>query len=212
MALTSNQGLELPDGTDNANVPLAMTQYNAGSENRLVQRYLSIADRTARNATPNEGELSYLADLNRYDFSQPVIGWVTLLPAYAYAGNAPLFTSTSTVYTTAGAPVVGVSIVAPPSGVIRVGFGGYVDNNNASQQTLLAPQLNAGSVVGAGATVVAASDDNSARQLGQNAVVSSSFIRYSGLTAGNAYNAFLMHRVSANTGSFANRVIEMEGK
>lgn len=69
--LTTNQGLILPDGTDNANVPLTFTDFvttaGSGMENRLVQRYLSTADRTARNPAPNEGEISYLIDLNTYD-------------------------------------------------------------------------------------------------------------------------------------------------
>lgn len=64
MAVTTNQALILPDGTDSANVPLSFTDYNSNLENRLVQRYLSAADRTARNAAPNEGELSYLTDVN----------------------------------------------------------------------------------------------------------------------------------------------------
>lgn len=36
----------------------------SGVESRLVKRYLSAADRTARNPTPAEGELSVLADTN----------------------------------------------------------------------------------------------------------------------------------------------------
>lgn len=72
MAVTTNQGLILPDGTDNANVPLTFTDFvttaGSGMENRLVQRYLSAADRLARNAAPNEGELSWLNDTDRYEF------------------------------------------------------------------------------------------------------------------------------------------------
>ncbi len=212
MSLTTNQGLELPDGTDVANVPLAMTNYNVGSENRLVQRYISSADRTARNALPNEGELSYLADLNRYEFFQPVIGWLPLIPAYAFSSNTPLFTTTSTVYTTVGAPIVGQTIVAPPSGILRVGWASYVDNSSAVQQSLTGPQLNTGSVIGGGATVVAVVDDVTARAYGGNAVQSSSFFRYTGLTPGSSYNAFLMHRATGGTASFANRVLELEQK
>jgi hypothetical protein len=212
MALTTNQGLILPDGTDNANVPLSFTDYNSLLENRLVQRYLSIADRTARNGAPNEGELSYLADLNRFDYYQPVLGWVQLIPAYAFQADGPLFTTTSTVYTTVGAPLVGQTLIAPPSGVLRVGWASYVDNNNAAQQSLIGPQLNAGAVIGAGATVVAVNDGVTARALGTNAVQSSSFFRYTGLTPGNPYNVFLLHRTTGATASFANRVIELEQK
>lgn len=65
---TSNQALTLPAGSDNANVPTSMTAYNTGVENRLVQRFTSSADRSVRNATPTEGELSYLIDSNRYEY------------------------------------------------------------------------------------------------------------------------------------------------
>jgi hypothetical protein len=58
--LTADQGLILPAPSDPDNVPTSFTQYNAGVESRLVKRYLSAADRTARNPTPTEGELSYL--------------------------------------------------------------------------------------------------------------------------------------------------------
>ena len=64
--LSTNQQLILPSASDVANVPTSFSNYNSGSENRLVQRYLSSADRTTRNPTPNEGELSYLIDTDRY--------------------------------------------------------------------------------------------------------------------------------------------------
>ena len=85
MALTTNQGLILPDGTDNANVPLTFTDFvttaGSGVENRLVQRYLSIADRTARNPAPNEGEISYLNDLNVYQ-TYTGVTWANLVKGY----------------------------------------------------------------------------------------------------------------------------------
>lgn len=211
MALTTNQGLDIPDGTDNANVPLSFTNYNTGVENRLVQRYLSIADRTARNAAPFEGELSYLIDLNRYEWYTGA-AWTALLNQWAYSYDGPLFNTVSVVYTTVGGPLVGATMVAPPSGILRVGWSAYVDNNNAGQQSLIGPQLNAGAVVGAGATVVAVNDGITARALGSNAVQSSNFTRYTGLTPGNSYNAFLLHRATGATASFAQRGLEIEQK
>jgi hypothetical protein len=211
MALTTNQGLDIPDGSDNANVPLSFTNYNGGVEGRLVQRYLSIADRTARNPAPFEGELSYLADLNRYE-TYTGSAWITLIGAYAYSGDTAGFSTASLIYTTAGATLIGATLIAPPSGNIRVGWSSYIDNNNAAQQSLIGPQLNAGAVIGAGATVVAVTDGVTARALGNNAVQSSSFFRYTGLTPGNPYNAFLMHRTTGATASFANRALELEQK
>lgn len=65
---TTNQGLTLPSLSDAANGPTAFTSYNTGVEARLVQRYLSTTDRTARNPTPSEAELCYILNLNRYEF------------------------------------------------------------------------------------------------------------------------------------------------
>ncbi len=211
MALTTNQGLELPDGTDNANVPLAMTNYNTGIENRTVQRYLSVADRTARNPVPFEGELSYLGDTDLYYSFRTGLGWVVLIGSYTSSSDLPAYTTTSAIYTTVGAPLLGVTLTAPPSGRLRVGFSSLV-SNSAAGQTFLAPQLNAGAVIGAGATVVAASDNIAARCQGNLLVVSSSFWTYTGLTPGNPYNVFLMHRTTAGTATYQNRVIEFEQK
>lgn len=59
---TTDQQLTLPSNPDANDVVTSMTTYNTGVETRLVKRYLSAADRTARNPTPNAGELSYRAD------------------------------------------------------------------------------------------------------------------------------------------------------
>ena len=206
MALTTNQGLDIPDGSDNANVPLSFTNYNTGVENRLVQRYLSIADRTARNAAPFEGELSYLADLNRYEWYTGT-AWIELLPASVYAFDATAFFVTSLVYTTAGAAILGGSVVVPPSGRVRVEYSSLLNHSVAGQSTFIAPQLNAGSVVGAGAVISASNDSNGARQAGTSPQTGSSFVYYSGLAVGTSVNAFLMHRVAAITGSIADRHI-----
>lgn len=111
MALTPNQGLILPDGTDNANVPLSVSELVQGTsptnglENRLVERYLSIADRTARNPAPVEGEFSYLADLNRYDSYNGTL-WVPVMPGALFFGrqtvsqNLPNAASTAVTFDT----------------------------------------------------------------------------------------------------------------
>ena len=104
MAMTTNQQLILPDGTDNANVPLTFTDFvttaGNGMENRLVQRYLSTADRTARNAAPNEGELSYLSDLDAY-FTYNGSAWVPVVKGFVNdltrTANSASVTTTETV-------------------------------------------------------------------------------------------------------------------
>lgn len=58
--LTTDQGLILPASSDADNVPTSFTSYNTGVESRLLKRYLSSADRTARNPTPTTNEFSIL--------------------------------------------------------------------------------------------------------------------------------------------------------
>jgi hypothetical protein len=103
MAVTTNQGLILPDGTDNANVPLTFTDFVttpvSGMENRLVQRYLSVADRTARNGAPNEGELSYLTDTNLLQFYNGA-AWQTIVSDQHQAQEVVLSFGPATSFTT----------------------------------------------------------------------------------------------------------------
>lgn len=198
MVATTNQGLILPDGADNANVPLTFTDFVLGAtgmENRLVQRYLSIADRTARNPAPNEGELSYLADLNRYD-TYTGAAWTALFasPIQDYNAVGGLGLNNPT-YTAVGLSLVGVAYVVPASGQLRVDFAAVLDNT-ATNATFIAPQLNSGGIVGAGVAIVAAADGMAIRQRGTDEVQASSFGIYTGLTPGNTVNAFLMFRTS----------------
>lgn len=203
MVATTNQGLILPDGTDNANVPLTFTDFVLGAtgmENRLVQRYLSIADRTARNPAPNEGELSYLADLNRYD-TYTGAAWTPLFasPVQDYSATGGLGINSPT-YTTVGITLVGQSYVVPASGQLRVDFGAVLDNT-AANATFIAPQLNTGGIVGGGVAIVSASDAIAIRNRGTDEIQTSGFAIYTGLTPGNTVNAFLMFRttgISAN--------------
>lgn len=103
---TTDQGLILPLATDADNVPLSMTAYNGPNsvESRLVKRYLSVADRTARNPAPTEGELSYLLDINRYEYYTGA-AWLPLVTG-AFVGETTRivssagFTTTETVLDT----------------------------------------------------------------------------------------------------------------
>ena len=67
--LTTDQQILLPVGTDLNDVVTHLTATvnngsGSGIESRLVKRYLSAADRSARNPTPATGEFSIRADQN----------------------------------------------------------------------------------------------------------------------------------------------------
>lgn len=62
-SLTSDQQLVIPDYTEQADGPLDFYQFATGGlESRLIKRYASASDRTARNPTPQVNELSVRAD------------------------------------------------------------------------------------------------------------------------------------------------------
>lgn len=93
---TTNQQLTVPIGTDLADNPLAFVDYSADVENRLVQRYTSVADRTARNPAPNIGELSFVAGSTWYDRWTgvkwlPITPLQTILTAQQQVNNSTAF-------------------------------------------------------------------------------------------------------------------------
>lgn len=64
---TTNQQITIPIGTDAADGPQAFIDQTADLETRLVQRFISDADRTARNPAPTTGELSIVTTNTWYD-------------------------------------------------------------------------------------------------------------------------------------------------
>lgn len=76
---SSNQGIPLQQGTDPADLPSAQVSWDGVMENRLVQRYVDGADRTARNPAPNTGEVAYLAAEARLEVFNGV-NWVSVYP------------------------------------------------------------------------------------------------------------------------------------
>lgn len=74
---SANQGIPEQQGTDLANLPSAQVSWDGVIENRLVQRFTNTADRTSRNPSPNENELSALASEDRYEVFDSA-NWVSL--------------------------------------------------------------------------------------------------------------------------------------
>lgn len=66
-ANTTDQQITYPVGTDPANNPVAFTDMLADVETRLVLKYATEADRAARHTAPQEGDLTGLADVGRYE-------------------------------------------------------------------------------------------------------------------------------------------------
>lgn len=81
---SANQGIPEQQGADPANLPSAQVSWDGVMENRLAQRYASIADRAARNPAPNENEVSQLADVDRVEIFNAA-NWVSLFTRAFYA-------------------------------------------------------------------------------------------------------------------------------
>lgn len=103
--LTTDQSLIIPAAGDNANGPtafssLVQTPASSSMESRLVKRYLSAADRTSRNPTPQTGELSFRADGPNYEWFNGTT-WIDLQKGYVNDNtrvvNSAGFTTTETV-------------------------------------------------------------------------------------------------------------------
>lgn len=74
---TGNQQIVLQQLPDAANLPSAQTAEVGSFENKLFQRYTNLADRTARNATTDEGQVSSLQAEDRVEIYDTA-NWVSL--------------------------------------------------------------------------------------------------------------------------------------
>lgn len=109
------------------------------------------------------------------------------------------FTSTTP---TAGSPVVGLTFVAPASGMVYVTVTGSLASNVNGNVAQLGYELRAGNVIGSGTSLLAASFNRSAQT--SEAVNSGAAARLcasnrflaAGLTPGSTYNARTMHWVA----------------
>lgn len=93
---TPNQQITLPVGTDILDGPLAFADQTADLETRLVQRYTSVADRTARNPAPTTGELSIVTANTFYD-RWTGTKWLPITPIQAVM-TAQQLVNNSTVF------------------------------------------------------------------------------------------------------------------
>lgn len=120
-------------------------------------------------------------------------------------------TSTSTSYTTADMNVCGETFEAPPSGRVLIHISAYIENS-AANNTFMGFEVRAGTVVGSGTVVTGFGADDS-RAISRNNINEAHFGRtfaVTGLTPGSDYNAQLMHRVTAGTGTLQYRHIVIE--
>lgn len=113
---SANQGIPEQQGADLANLPNAQVAWDSVMENRLAQRYASIADRTARNPAPNENELSALADLDRLEIFDTT-NWISAYGRALFAFRRKAADSAAVNNSTALVNDTDLVVAVPTAGV-----------------------------------------------------------------------------------------------
>ena len=210
------QGVSVAALTDAPDAATLAKNIADGIAQRSVMRFASASTRAATltgSSAPVEGMVSWLQDTNTlqvYDgtawYTVPVLGAVTLA---AFVSSS--YGVTSDVYTTNTVSGTysdcAVTFTAPVSGKVLIHIAGRFQNTADANAGLLSAQVRIGGTVGSGSICEDADDSRAARSS------STTFYRVgithllSGLTAGQVYNARLLHKTSAitSTASFAHR-------
>jgi hypothetical protein len=115
---SANQGIPEQQGADPANLPSAQVSWDGIMENRLVQRYASSADRTARRPAPNENEISALADVDRIEIFDNA-NWVSLRQRANFASVRQAANQALTVSSTALQDVTNFFAALPTAGTFQ---------------------------------------------------------------------------------------------
>lgn len=159
--LTTDQGIILPSAGDNANGPTAFaaaisTPAASSIESRLVKRYLSAADRTSRNATPQTGELSFRADGPIYEWYNGT-AWIDLQKGYVSDStrvvNSAGFTTTETVTDS-------ITFTAVAGLRYKLTFTGWVQSTIANDLVQVRFRYQAGAALTAAGTQFASQQPN----------------------------------------------------
>lgn len=96
---TADQQLTLPVGADGADAPAFMATFAGQVEDRLIKQYTNEADRTARNATPGQGEVCWLQNIKRFEYWNDVAAaWWELNPIVARKTAEVQTVNNSTVF------------------------------------------------------------------------------------------------------------------
>lgn len=134
-------------------------------------------------------------------------------PPTVSAAESSSFDATSTSYTTTatGGSYAEVAAVftAPTSGRVKVSVAARLINSTTGG-TLVTVEVREGDTIGSGTVVDSAIDATGTSHYGATFARSGISHILTGLTPGDSYNARLLHRVTAGTGSFAMRELIVE--
>lgn len=117
-------------------------------------------------------------------------------------------TSVSFTGTMTPAGLCGVAFSGPPSGTVTITWSVEL-KNSAGNATGCSPAVRTGAVVGSGSNVLVASFDYAIRNDSSDFLRAGSTYQLTGLTNGTAYNVSLEQIVTAGTGTFARRAVQI---
>lgn len=103
------------------------------------------------------------------------------------------------------------TFIAGTTGKVRIDIAARMANSSTGQ-CLVAVEVRQGGTIGSGTIVLAAADQLAITQIGTNGTRTGVAVPLTGLTPGATYNARLLHRVSANTGTFLYRTLVVTGE
>lgn len=120
---TTDQQITLPIGADAADNPVAFVNQTLDIESRLALRYTDEVDRTTRHPSSIEGEVSHLADVDRYDIYDGA-NWISLFTRSFHTFARKSASQALTLSNTSLQNVTGLVSSLPATGVF--GFTGTV--------------------------------------------------------------------------------------
>lgn len=131
---------------------------------------------------------------------------------YTVQGGTIATINNQTTYTTmltTGSPgaLTGTVFTAPPSGIVRLSWGGNFRANTAGIVVYIGLAVAAGGTLGTGTSVSAIADYETVQTTATGFIVPGSRTRYvTGLSANTTYNAYIQWRTSGNGTGDANGV------
>ncbi len=100
-----------------------------------------------------------------------------------------------------------IAFIAPTSGRVKVDYGAAVVNDTVGAFTIISPVVREGDVIGSGAEVFSATDNEAVYNFGTSTISAGRCLLVEGLTPGDPYNVRLEHKVGSNTGTIGRRSV-----
>lgn len=192
---TGNQQIVIQQLPDAADMPSAQVAEVGSFENKLAQRYASIADRTARNPAPNENEISSLVDVDRIEVYDTA-NWVSAFSRSLYL-QARLLVDQTVNNSAALVNVTGFSFAVVTNGIYQWRHDLFYDSSTTEdiQFAFTWPAASSGRWGGIGMMDVGATSPGVVKNATQTA--SAGALTYGGSGVGTVITGALIGEITA---------------